>query len=337
MNQSNILANSSVTRRRFLQMAGVITGSAVALPLMQGCVALEPVARNTNGMAAPASGSIKVTSDVVQEGKLFINEKDDATFHTYLSPDGAYYVTTHIIETANSLVLVDGQMYTPYASEVRAYADSLGKPIERIFISHMHPDHWVGLGLDIFEGIPLYTSANVQAGIDAFGDFYISSIQERVGPDFASDKKIVPDNTVQIGSEVIDGLIYEFDIIENGEAPEHLLIKIPSAGTLIAQDLVFNKAHLFLGHNLMDGWISALNQLKTLTDYETVLAGHGEPTGMAIYDEDIAYLELVQGVLGAGGSLDDLGAALLEAYPDFAGEMDIIPQSLYLLAAEMSA
>jgi len=51
---------------------------------------------------------------------------------------------THIVETRNQLVLVDSQFLVPYARAFRDYADSLGKPIERLYVSHRHPDHWFG-------------------------------------------------------------------------------------------------------------------------------------------------------------------------------------------------
>src|ERR1700728_1647026 len=68
---------------------------------------------------------------------------------------------THIIESENKLILVDGQFLVPYARKFRDYADHLRKPIERLYLSHRHPDHWFGLGT-AFSDIPIYALAETR-------------------------------------------------------------------------------------------------------------------------------------------------------------------------------
>src|SRR5205814_10503969 len=77
--------------------------------------------------------------------------------HTFISSfaDNNIANATHIIESKSKLVLVDGQFLAPYARKFRYYADSLGKPIDRLYLSHRHPDHWFGLGT-AFSDIPIY-------------------------------------------------------------------------------------------------------------------------------------------------------------------------------------
>ena len=54
--------------------------------------------------------------------------------------------TSHIIELPSQLILVDGQFFAPYAAELKDYVDRLGKPVTRFYISHEHPDHYIGFG-----------------------------------------------------------------------------------------------------------------------------------------------------------------------------------------------
>ena len=81
----------------------------------------------------------------------------DVRIHSFISSftDNNIANATHIIESANKLVLIDGQFLAPYAAKFRQYADSLGKPIDRLFLSHRHPDHWFGLG-PAFSDVPVY-------------------------------------------------------------------------------------------------------------------------------------------------------------------------------------
>lgn len=53
------------------------------------------------------------------------------------------------------IVLVDGQFLVSCARAFRDYADSLGKPIDRLYVSHRHPDHWFGLGA-AFSDVTIY-------------------------------------------------------------------------------------------------------------------------------------------------------------------------------------
>src|SRR5205085_10001508 len=92
------------------------------------------------------------------KGKVTINERGGAKIHTYaFSPTN---VTTHIIETADGLVVIDAQMTIPDTREAIAYTRSLGKPIRRLIISHGHPDH--GLGLGEWGDVPTASIADVK-------------------------------------------------------------------------------------------------------------------------------------------------------------------------------
>ncbi len=75
-----------------------------------------------------------------------VYEYQDLTIHAYTNGPDAAGSGTYIIESASSLVLIDAQMLAPFALDYRAYADSLGNPIERVIITHEHADHWLGLG-----------------------------------------------------------------------------------------------------------------------------------------------------------------------------------------------
>ena len=79
---------------------------------------------------------------------MVVKRAGDVRIHTFVASFAYSNIAnaTHIIETRNQLVLVDGQFLVPYARAFRDYADSLGKPIERLYLSHRHPDHWFGLG-----------------------------------------------------------------------------------------------------------------------------------------------------------------------------------------------
>ena len=77
-----------------------------------------------------------------------------------LSPADGLQVNTQMIEGPNAVVIFDGQLLLSYADEVASYVQTLGKPVDRIILSHAHTDHWAGLQL-LTERFP--NAASVQS------------------------------------------------------------------------------------------------------------------------------------------------------------------------------
>ena len=246
-------------------------------------------------------------------GTVKVSEKGGVRIHTYLSDA---LQATHIIESANSLMLVDAQFMAPFAREFRSYADGLGKPIERVIISHGHPDHFFGLGA-AFDDMSdrIYALEGVRQFIETAGPGMLEGMKPRLG-DAAPDKIVAPTQVIEPGTETIDGVQYEFVRHEDGEASEQLVIRLPGLNTLILQDLAFNGLHLYMANNTLDGWIAILESLQSLGGYDTVLCGHGEPGGMSVIAANIAYLEDVMEILGKVDNAEDFKAQLLAKYPD---------------------
>src|SRR5689334_9353420 len=101
------------------------------------------------------------------QGTVSIIGADSVRVHSYVSPSDSFQVTTQIIETPQRLIAIDAQYTQAYADEVVQYARSLGKPLDRLIISHAHPDHYQGAGRF---GVPIHALPAVRDQIIAFGD-----------------------------------------------------------------------------------------------------------------------------------------------------------------------
>lgn len=220
------------------------------------------------------------------------------------------------------MVLFDAQFTAPYAKQFRAYADSLGKPIERIIISHAHPDHFIGLGI-AFKDIEdrIYALEGTKQAIQSQGPGMLEVWRKRFPAGMMPDKIVVPTQTITPGKATIDNVRYEFVRYLNGETDEQLVIKLPDLGVLLVQDLVFNGIHSYMGNNTLDGWITILEELQSLSGYDTVLAGHGHPGDMSVLAKNKAYLKDVKRILNNVDNPKDFKAQLIAKYPGLAEQM----------------
>ena len=251
------------------------------------------------------------------KGKVQIIDKGTIKVHAYTSEAQQ---ATYIIESKNKLVIIDTQWMVAPANEFRAYANSLNKPIEKIIISHAHVDHFLGLGSS-FSNLQekVYATETTQQFIKKVGPMILKGIKKQLG-DAVPNKIVTPSKIITMGTLEIDKIKYEIKVLQNGEADEQLLILLPEQKIMIAQDLVFNKRHLYLSNDTLDGWITLLQSLKKNNHYTTILPGHGTPATQSIFDENINYLLKAKSVHQRVKTLEEFKQAMLVAYPSYGGK-----------------
>ena len=280
--------------------------------LLAACVPVAPMPGaeadiSEDGTMMPAESITRETGATVT-----VQDLGEIVVHSYLAPEQVFANNTHIIETANSLVLIDTQFLLPMALDFRAYADSLGKPIERLVITHEHPDHF--LGSEAFADVDVYALAEVAAKIEEVGQAEVDEKQADFG-DAIAGTYIVP-ATLEAGTTEIDGVTFEFDAVMNAEAEMQLVTKIPAHGVVSVGDIVYSGTHLILAGN-PPTWIEALENLKAESDtYSIVLPGHGVTTDPSVYDVNIAWLVKAGELMGTVTSGDEFKAGLVDAFPD---------------------
>ena len=240
--------------------------------------------------------------DLEQGGKVFMRGNRRASVHTYVAPDN--FVTTHIIEGPRRLVVIDTQEIDLYATEVRDYIDSLGKPIDRVIISHSHPDHTGGLRLGLYEDAPVYalsdTADALGAGVFGMDPFEI-------------------ENIIDLGQRRIAGLRFEFLQFDNAEDGAQLVVVLPGLNALIVQDLAYNSAHLFLGNAVpnndpLENWVDVLQILLATQSQDWVLVGHGYPGDRSVLTENIKYLKTAIKVRARAASFAEFQETMVEKF-----------------------
>ncbi|MEQ9946389.1 MBL fold metallo-hydrolase [Pectobacterium aroidearum] len=280
-------------------------------------------------MFALAAGPVRADSPALPPATAsLVKSFKDVTIHTLLAPGEMMGNTSHIIELKDQLIIVDGQFYAAYGAQLKAYADKLGKPVTRIYISHSHPDHYFGFG-DAFPDVPVYALPGVRQDIAGHGPSDFATWQSRIGSLVPSVLR-QPTQDVKPGSETIAGVRFEFERTIDNEAEEALVIKLPDQGVYVAQDLLYNHIHLYVKRPTA-GWYKALQKMKADSRYTLFLPGHGEPASRALIDENLAYLKVAEATRKAEATPTGYKAAIKAAYPGYSGDLliDIYLPTLY--------
>lgn len=269
------------------------------------------------------------------QGNVTVTPAGAATIHTYTAPETGWRANSHVIELASQVVLFDAPLTQEYAREMLAVADSLGKPVTRLYISHAHPDHFASAAAI---GAPSYALGPVKDLIDRSGDLRIqrgyACTPGHSGTPLPRSRPV--DHVVLAGEEeTLDGVRLRFEAVADAETDAQLAIVLPDAGVLISQDVLYNGVHLFLGEHAFDAWQAAITALEALP-YETVIPGHGLPrgdglpSGRGIYTANREYLTVAARAFAEATGPADLDQRLEAAFPSHGGTAMQGLQNFYL-------
>ncbi len=238
---------------------------------------------------------------------LALGENKIHTFHSISN--------SHIIETPNKLILIDAQINFILAKQVKSYIEGLNKPLDRVILSHAHPDHW--FGAEIFKGVKITTTKNIVKDINKDGKGYINRLKKMM-PGIIPTQIIKSQSDVVLGAQSWDGLDVIVEEYQEQEAHNSIVVKIPEYGVLIGQDLFYKDTHLVASSQSGNSnWINILESFdkNEAKNYQTILVGHGKNSGTEVFSEDIEYLNKLDTLIQSNLTQEKAKKALLEIYP----------------------
>jgi glyoxylase-like metal-dependent hydrolase (beta-lactamase superfamily II) len=267
--------------------------------------------------------------------RMIARQVGDVRVHTFVASfvDDNIADATHIIESENQLVLVDGQFLVYYANEFRTYADRLGKPIERLYLTHRHPDHWFGLGT-AFRNVPIYALQETKKFIEQHGEDqredHVAILKDQAPQQIIDPQKI---NNVELVPTEIDGVEYVFSKVTDTEIDFHLIIELPALKVAIVQDLIYSGTHLYLSKEIrsnppkkgtpeylpyltknIDHWIKILSEMLRSKN-DLFMPGHGLPADKIEVARNVEYLAAAKSAIYRGLTDDLFKDFMLQRYP----------------------
>lgn len=266
-------------------------------------------------------------------GTVQVEERGALKVHTYVAPEASFLVSSHIVETPKALVIFDAQYTLPDAREVADYAEGMGKPVERIVVSHVHPDHWFGLEAltERFPDAGTYALAAVRDYIAESGERIRARNREARG-DSIPATLTVPEHVLPEGSASIDGVAFEFEQVVEAESDVQLVGRLSEQRVLLAFDLVYPPTyHVFTVEPHFDHWLEVLDSLESESAYEHLLVGHGGSTKQSAIAATASYLRDAREIYESAAGYEDFSERLKRAHPEreHPGWVDFSARLLY--------
>jgi glyoxylase-like metal-dependent hydrolase (beta-lactamase superfamily II) len=227
---------------------------------------------------------------------------------------------------SNSYLLDDGEEALLFdvfqlRSDAKKLADSVdasGKQLTKVWISHAHPDHFLQLSLilDRFPGVEVLTTPNVLDDLKADGPWMFRLLKGKLGPE-GPERLVAPtaieSNSLPLGAREVE--IVEFG---SGEAKHHACLVFPDQHAIMASDLIYNGAHLYLQEHNLDGWLARLDELEQLAAQRrlrTIHPGHGPAGGLSLIQGTREYLQAFASATKTG-NVSTARGAILSQFPD---------------------
>lgn len=238
--------------------------------------------------------------------KTFSSSEPDASVNSYL-----------ISGSGPDALLVDAQLVNSEATKLAAMIKASGKNLKWIYVTHGHPDHFMGLQVlqKEFPNAEILARPKVVQTMPDLFKKYEAPLNKFFPGDVASGP--VTPKTLDALTLNVDGVEIKLLEFENGECSYATALHIPTQKTLLAADLVYNKVFPWLNEMHVDGVLKQADALKALPDVETILPGHGDAmtkdaiAGYVTYVND--FLAMVETAKDADALVDGMKAK----YPDY--------------------
>lgn len=240
-------------------------------------------------VAGPVLADGHVSMTELPEGQVRIETLEDGlVMHTFLSkglPGGMGSVNSHIFEAEDSVLIMDAQFYKAAAMDLRGYVEALGKPVERILVSHAHPDH--GFGAAYMRDLaPIAATEAVRAEAAQTFPFFAGLMVERMGEEAAKANFPIGDlpiinATLEEGSFEFGGTTFEVFDLPSHEVGIETFIKIPEHNLLMVFDSIMPNAHQLVfgvpGQEFEDRiqtGLTLIDTLEAMDGYDKLIFGH---------------------------------------------------------------
>lgn len=237
-------------------------------------------------------------------------------------PVGALVDSTVVIGERKA-VLIDAQLTAPNAAQLADVIAATGRTLETIYITHMHPDHHLGLSaiMSRFPDAKPVAHPLVQSQISAAARWMLSTMSRGATPGTYVDRVAIPEPLKG------DAILLEGERIEilepmHGDTDLVSAVHIPALDTLVASDFLYSETHSWMAENTtperIQKWRDSLDRLEGI-GAGVIVPGHEGPGAVrdpSVFGATRAYVDQWEKALSDTSTAEDLRAAMMVGNSD---------------------
>ena len=255
--------------------------------MLAGLVATSPAA------AIGAAMDYVIAPVAVADGIWMVAGADEPI----LTHNGGAIANIAILSTPAGTVLVDCGPSLRYGQALKAAAERLtGKPVIRVYITHVHPDH--GMGIAAFDPAIVAALPGTIADIARDGRGFSDAMYRLLG-DWMRGTEVVPPG-ISIASEREDFGGRTLRLLSlSGHSSADLAVLDEQTGLLIGGDLLFHNRAPSTPTADLTRWRESLSTLAAL-QHKGAIPGHGpfDLTGTEAIRQTRDWIDWLEGALG---------------------------------------
>lgn len=253
-----------------------------------------------------------------------------AKIHRYTSAEPMLKVNAFIVEAPKELVIVDTTLTMSDSVALRKEADSLGKPIAAVLLTHGHPDHVAGTyNIVADDNIPIYALPSVKRLMEETEAAKHQQWSALFGDEWIP-KWVYPNQLVNDGDKVgVAGLNFTvLDIGSGGDCDANALWLLEDENkAAFIGDFIYNENHTYMNDGNILRWLANLEKFApVLKNFDDYFIGHGPPCQFAAIERQKDYFltycsNVLKATNGTGVFNDDtrkvFERTMLSAYPTY--------------------
>ena len=250
--------------------------------------------------------------------------------------DATFAVNSYLISGESDAILVDGQFTRGDAEKVVTMVKASGKTLRSIFLTHAHPDHYLGLDViaTAFPGVPIVATPEVVAEFVAKGPAALASAKTNFGAANIADK-LATVTPITDDKLVLEGEALQIVKLSDGESASAAALYGSRQKLIVSGDLIYNRAYLWLAECKSDAWVNNLRSLSSLGAIEQVYPGHGAaPATASVIDENLEYISTVIPILQSANTAADAITKVKQRYSYTGGGLLDYSTQIYFSACK---
>jgi glyoxylase-like metal-dependent hydrolase (beta-lactamase superfamily II) len=240
-------------------------------------------------------------------------------------PKGGSPVASTLIYGSEDAVLTDPAFTTEQAHALGDWVAAKSRNVTDIYITHGHGDHWFAAGLlaERFGACVVATAGSITQMHTSIA--LRPLLWDKAYPGTIPASPItavaVPDNRLTL--EGHDLVVVE---VGHSDTDDTTVLHVPNLGLVVAGDVIYNGAHLYLGESVLVGgfepWREAIDKVDAL-DARHIVCGHQNKQLDDDAERTIAetrqYLDDADELLATQDTAVDFFNAMIERYPNHLG------------------